>query len=102
MMKKTESILNNKRILIVDDEPDVLNILEEEIKSAAPESLIDRAISYQEAQTLLGSWSYDLAILDIMGVRGFDLLECAVTRPNPIPVVILTSRPLRRRPSRSR
>jgi len=31
-----ESVLNGKRILAVDDEPDVLNILEEEIRIAAP------------------------------------------------------------------
>ncbi len=32
-----ESILNGKKILAVDDEPDVLNVLEEEIMESLPE-----------------------------------------------------------------
>jgi CheY-like chemotaxis protein len=89
-----ESALNRKRILIVDDETDVLRILEEEIRGAAPNSIIDRASTYRDAETLLASWSYDLAVFDIMGVRGFDLLDSAVDRPNPIPVVMLTAKAL--------
>jgi hypothetical protein len=38
------------------------------------------------------SLTYDLVILDIMGVRGFDLLELAVTRK--LPVVMLTAHAL--------
>ena len=85
-----ESILNKKRILIVDDEPDVLEVLREEIQSDAPDCDLDTATSYEEAIELLVSWTYDLAILDIMGVRGFDLLQNAISRPHPIPVVMLT------------
>lgn len=85
-----ESILNGKRILIVDDEPDVLEVLKEEIHSDAPDCSLDTANSYEEAIELLVSWTYDLAILDIMGVRGFDLLQNAISRPHPIPVVMLT------------
>jgi CheY-like chemotaxis protein len=92
--KDTKSVLDNKRILIVDDEADVLVVLEEEIKFEVPSVTIDTASSYQEAVALLASWSYDLAIFDIMGVRGFDLLESAVSRPIPIPVVMLTARAL--------
>ena len=33
----SESVLNDKRILAVDDEPDVLEVLKEEIAAAAPE-----------------------------------------------------------------
>jgi CheY-like chemotaxis protein len=90
----TKSVLIGKRVLAVDDEPDVLIILKEEIESAAPGCIVDTAVSYPEAVALLASWTYDLAIFDIMGVRGFDLLESAVDRPNPIPVVMLTARAL--------
>jgi hypothetical protein len=38
-----ESILNGKRILAVDDEPDVLTILEEEILGAAQNCYFDKA-----------------------------------------------------------
>ncbi len=74
------SILDGKRILAVDDEPDVLSLLEEEIKEAAPGCIYERASSFEEASEKLKSNSYDIVILDIMGVRGFELLELAVSR----------------------
>jgi DNA-binding NtrC family response regulator len=73
-----ESILNNKTLLIVDDEPDILTILEEEILESCPDSKIDKSTNYENAAELLKSKEYDLVVLDIMGVRGFDLLEIAV------------------------
>ena len=76
----TESILNHKKLLIVDDEPDVLAVVEQEILQSSPDSKIDKASNYEEAAELLKSNDYDLVILDIMGVRGYDLLEIAVTR----------------------
>ncbi|MBP1734236.1 MAG: response regulator with CheY-like receiver, AAA-type ATPase, and DNA-binding domain [Deltaproteobacteria bacterium] len=76
----TESILNHKKLLIVDDEPDILVTLEEEILQSSPDSKIDKASNYEDAAALLKANDYDLVVLDIMGVRGFDLLEIAVTR----------------------
>jgi CheY-like chemotaxis protein len=76
----TESILDGKRILAVDDEPDVLATLEDEILAAAPKCKFEKATTYQEATKKLESQNYDVVILDIMGVRGFDLLELAVSR----------------------
>jgi DNA-binding NarL/FixJ family response regulator len=76
----TESILNGKRILAIDDEPDVLAVLEEEIRNTCPNTAIEKETTYDKAADLLRSNSYDLVILDIMGVRGFDLLEIAVKR----------------------
>ena len=76
----TESILNHKKLLIVDDEPDILVTLEEEILQSSPDSKIDKASNYEDAAALLKANNYDLVVLDIMGVRGFDLLEIAVTR----------------------
>jgi DNA-binding response OmpR family regulator len=75
-----ESILNHKQILVVDDEPDILEIVQEEITQSSPDTLIDKSSSYEDASVLLNSKQYDLVILDIMGVRGFDLLEIAVAR----------------------
>ncbi len=85
------SALQGKTILVVDDEPDVRELLKEEILEAAPDCTVNTAGSYEEGVELLTRCAYDLAILDIMGVRGFDLLEMAVKRPQPIPVVILTA-----------
>jgi len=76
----TESILDGKRILAVDDEPDVLKILEEEIKATCPNCRLEKATAYETAAKMLESTDYDVVILDIMGVRGFDLLDLAVTK----------------------
>jgi CheY-like chemotaxis protein len=87
-----ESLLSNKRILAVDDEPDVLMVLEEEIFDACSKCQLDKATTYEDAVQLLASWTYDLVILDIMGVRGFELLEDAVSRN--FPVAMLTAHAL--------
>lgn len=84
-----ESILNGKRILVVDDEPDVLAVLEEEIMGAGPKCQVDKATSYETAMEKLRSQAYDLVVLDIMGVRGFDLLDVAASRN--IPAAMLTA-----------
>jgi len=88
----TESALNGKRILTVDDEPDVLDSLEELILSSAPQCTIDRATTNAEAVTKMEGNRYDLAVLDIMGVDGFDLLR--KTAALGIPVVMLTAHAL--------
>lgn len=75
-----ESMLNDKRLLAVDDEPDVLDSLEEIIKAEAPRCTVYKARSYEEAMRFLGELDFDLVVLDIMGVRGFELLEEAVRR----------------------
>jgi CheY-like chemotaxis protein len=76
-----KSILDQKKVLAVDDEQDILTVLEEEIKSSCLDCTVDMATSYDEAVKRLESGNYyDLIILDIMGVRGFDLLEIAVKK----------------------
>ena len=89
-----ESILNGKMILGVDDEPDVLTVLEDEILDTAPNCHFYKATDYWKATELLATFTYDLVILDIMGVRGFDLLDQAANRPFPFPVVMLTAHSL--------
>lgn len=86
------SILNGKRILAVDDEPDVLEVLQEEILDACPDCSFDKATTYEEAERMLKATTYDVAILDIMGVRGFDLLDSAVGKN--IKAVMLTAHAL--------
>ncbi len=74
------SVLEGKRILALDDEPDVLAVLEQEIKDACPSCQVDKATTYEGGAELINSKVYDIVILDIMGVRGFDLLELAVKK----------------------
>jgi DNA-binding NtrC family response regulator len=87
-----ESALNGKKILAVDDEPDVLNILQEEIKMACPDCKLDKATTFDAAKKMLNSEKYDIAILDIMGVSGFALLDIALAKK--IPVAMLTAHAL--------
>ncbi|HVN23944.1 MAG TPA: response regulator [Syntrophorhabdales bacterium] len=74
------SVLDGKKFLTVDDEPDVLAVLEQEIKDSCPNCQIDKATTYEKAAELINKNTYDIVILDIMGVRGYDLLELAVKR----------------------
>jgi CheY-like chemotaxis protein len=86
------SILNGKKILAVDDEPDVLEVLQEEILGACPDCTFDKATTYEEADRMLKATAYDVVILDIMGVRGFDLLDSAVKKN--LKVAMLTAHAL--------
>lgn len=88
----SHSVLDHKKILAVDDEPDILDILEEEITSSCSGCVFDKATSYNEAVRFLQSMNYDLIVLDIMGVRGFDLLDIAVK--NNLKAVMLTAHAL--------
>ena len=83
-----ESLLDGKRVLIVDDEPDVLATLEDLL------SMCDlvKASNFLEAKDLLTTQYFDLAILDIMGVDGYKLLEIAIDRK--VIAVMLTAHAL--------
>ena len=75
--------LENKKILIVDDEPDVLDSLEELLDM----STTVRAQSFEQANHLLETQDFDMAILDIMGVDGYQLLETA-NKKNVVAVML--------------
>ena len=81
-----QSFLKDKRLLLVDDEPDVLETLEDLLA----ECRIERATNFADARRLLETRRYDAAVLDVMGVGGYDLLKIAVGR-NVI-AVMLTAR----------
>ena len=85
------SVLNNKRLLAVDDEPDILETLKDSL-GEFPGLVLDTATDYEKGYHLLRSWTYDLVILDIMGVRGFDLLNAATSLG--FPTVMLTAHAL--------
>jgi CheY-like chemotaxis protein len=81
----TNEILKGKRILAVDDEPDVLEVIQETLE----ECEVTKASTYEEATELLSTESFDLVLLDIMGVNGFDLLEQC--RERRLPTAMLTA-----------
>ncbi|MFO8165272.1 MAG: response regulator [Thermodesulfobacteriota bacterium] len=84
----SESPLKDKSILVVDDEPDVLETVEEELDMC----IIRKATDYDTAIQYLSGYTFDIVILDIMGVNGFELLKDAVSRG--FPTVMLTAHAL--------
>jgi len=84
-MSQKKSYFEGKKILAVDDEKDILEIIEEELEMAD----VDMAMDYQTASEKIRQNKYDLAILDIMGVDGLKLLDEAVEKK--IPSVMLTA-----------
>jgi DNA-binding NtrC family response regulator len=79
------SLLKGKKILVVDDEPDILGVLEDILDMCE----VIKAQTFEEGKKQLESRSFDVAVLDIMGVDGYGLLDIA-TRKN-IPAVMLTA-----------
>jgi len=75
--------LEGKRVLIVDDEPDVLETLTELL----PMCRLKKATTFEEAEEKLENEYFDIAILDIMGVNGYKLLEIA-TRHDVICIML--------------
>jgi CheY-like chemotaxis protein len=73
---KDENLLKGLRILIVDDEPDVLDTLEQLLTMC----VVEKAASFDAAKQLLEKQYFDMAILDIMGVDGYKLLEISNKR----------------------
>jgi CheY-like chemotaxis protein len=83
-----KKILKGKRVLIVDDEEDILGFLVELLDVCK----VDTAKNFDEAKGLLEQHAYDVVVLDIMGVRGYDLLDLANKRG--IPALMLTAHAL--------
>jgi len=54
--------------------------------------MVHKAADYDTALQYLMSYTYDIVILDIMGVNGFELLKTAVFRG--FPAVMLTAHAL--------
>ena len=88
VMGAKEDMLKGKKILIVDDESDVLDTLEELLSICQ----VVKAGSFEEAKKQLKTQSFDMAVLDIMGVNGYELLEIAVGKK--VTAVMLTAHAL--------
>ena len=78
-----KNLLEGKKILIVDDEPDVLDTLVDLLDTCD----VVKASTFDEAKAALEKQSFDIAILDIMGVEGYSLLDIA-KQQKIIPVML--------------
>ena len=77
---------DEKKLLAVDDEPDALEV----IKESFPSSIVMTAQDFDSGLKLINENIFDLVILDIMGVNGFELLKAC--RDRHLPAAMLTSK----------
>ena len=84
----SEELLKDKTILVVDDEQDIVDTIVEVLDMCT----VHTAQDYDAAIQYLLSYTYDIVILDIMGVNGFELLKISVERG--FPTVMLTAHAL--------
>lgn len=80
-------------ILVVDDEPDTLGLIELTLKTAGYN--VHTAIGGQHALRKIREESFDLVLLDIMmpDLSGYDVLKRLTNEPGPVPpVVFLTAK----------
>jgi len=74
-----DSPLKDLTILVVDDEPDILDAVGDELEMC----LVHKASDYETALQYLLGYKYDVVILDVMGVNGFELLRVSVSQGFP-------------------
>ena len=84
----SEDLLKDKVILVVDDEPDIVDTVKEVLDMCT----VQTAQDYDTAIQYLLGYTFDIVILDIMGVDGFELLKTSVERG--FPTVMLTAHAL--------
>jgi len=80
-----EDALEGKVILVVDDEPDILETVSETLDMC----IVHKAKDFDTGLQYILNYLYDAVILDIMGVNGFELLKASVSRG--FPSIILTA-----------
>jgi DNA-binding response OmpR family regulator len=85
---KADKVMAGKRVLVVDDEKDVLVTLVNLLDICK----VDAASSFEEGKKMMEENKYDIAVLDIMGVNGYELLKIA--REKRIPALMLTAHAL--------
>jgi two-component system response regulator PilR (NtrC family) len=79
------------RILLVDDEPDLLDLMELTLVKMGLET--DRAVSVAEAQARLKQTHYDLCLTDmrLSDGKGLQVIAAASALPAPVPVAVVTA-----------
>jgi DNA-binding response OmpR family regulator len=83
--------MSSARILVIDDEPDTLGLIELTLETAGFQ--VTTAPSADLALGLITNDTFDLLLLDIMmpGMTGFELIETLNERKVDVPPVIFLS-----------
>jgi len=88
--------METKKILLVDDEPDVLRLFIRMLSSGGHRYQVNQALTAQRALELMRSRQPDLVLLDLLmpDMDGFELLRCKSEDASirDIPVVVVSSR----------
>jgi len=84
-----------RRILLVDDEPDILESLKELLESSLENVAVVTAISGDEAMKILGSQRLHLLVTDykMPGMNGMELLRKARDAAPQVPRILMTAFP---------
>ncbi|MDO9006672.1 MAG: sigma-54 dependent transcriptional regulator [Thiobacillus sp.] len=82
---------NSPRVLLVDDEPDLLDLMELTLVKMGLET--DRATSVAEARAQLTRNHYDLCLTDmrLTDGEGLEVVALASALPLPVPVAVITA-----------
>lgn len=89
------ALTSNPRVLVADDQPDVIAALRLLLRGAGLES--DSASSVQDVRERLDNGAYDLLLMDLnyardttSGAEGLDLLTEVHARDRHLPIVVMT------------
>ncbi|MFZ0107048.1 MAG: sigma-54 dependent transcriptional regulator [Thiobacillus sp.] len=79
------------RVLLVDDEPDLLDLMELTLVKMGLDS--ERATSVAQAEKMLGTAHFDLCLTDmrLTDGEGIEVIQCANSLKSPVPVAVITA-----------
>jgi hypothetical protein len=83
----SQSMIYDKRVLIVDNDPNFFPILERKVREASPNCKVDMAGTYLEAVEKMASSIFDRIILSPVVLQLSNLLQLAQSRNLPMSVL---------------
>lgn len=92
MASASETETAEARLLVVDDEPNIVELLSASLRFAGFE--VVTATNGQQALTMIASYQPDLVVLDVMmpGIDGFEVVRRMRESQQRIPVLFLTAK----------
>ena len=77
--------LEDKVVLAIGGDHNILKTIENDLDMC----IVDMTYDYAEASQFLSNFNYDVVVLDVIGIKGFELLKIATSKG--FPTVILTA-----------